>query len=254
LKDEKPLSLCNTCKNNKECWKSIEYRKSLEQNNIHWSHISLPWIGNKFSIFRITVIGINPYEAGGLEFYPNLIPQAKKELADGKIKINFNHPGYKGSIIWHRIGLYISQIIGNFVNDDDPINIPNISIDEAYDWLCFTNHIKCSPIGDRSEPTIAMWNNCYSILKEELQIIAPKLFLVLGTGDNIHYLLKNVIQDSIQLESTKYCRLYTGMFNGKQIGIINVPHPSAPYIGASQQISKDLDQLLINHKEILIKN
>lgn len=243
-----PLPLCETCGHHQECWQGNEHRKPLDQGNIHWSHVSLPWIGTKYNTFRIAVIGINPYEAGGLEFYPKLIPQAREEMAGGRIKVTFNHPGYAGTVLWHRIGLYASQTILNFVNDDDPLTFPDLSHVDAYDWIAFTNHVKCSPIGDRSKPSQAMWENCHSILKKELGILAPKIMIVLGTGDNFHYLNKNVLDETPSLlDETKSVRLYVGKLHSKTIGIINVPHPAAPGRGASHQISRDLEMLLFKH-------
>jgi hypothetical protein len=239
------LPLCETCENNELCWNGIEGRKPTSVQNLHWSHVSLPWIGHKYNIFRMVVLGINPYEAGGIDFYPNLIPLAKEEMSQGKIKVNFGHEGYKGTVLWHRIGIYASQIILKFVNDDDVYRFPELSHIDAYDWISFTNHIKCSPVGDRSEPSQAMWENCHSILKDELYMLTPKILLVLGSGDNIYYLLKNVLEETpILIEGTKYARIYQGIINGKQIVIINVPHPAAPGLGASKQISKDLDEIL----------
>lgn len=247
-----PLPLCQACSHHQDCWKDNEHRKPVDQDNIHWSHVSLPWIGQKYHTFRIAVIGINPYEAGGLDFYPKLIPQARAEMASGKIKVNFNHPGYAGTVLWHRIGRYASQTILKFVNDDDPLTFSDLSHIDAYDYISFTNHVKCSPIGDRSQPTQAMWGNCHSILKDELAILAPTILLVLGSSDNIYYLLENVVDEKASLiDETKYVRLYLGKLHDRNIGIINVPHPAAPRLGASYQISKDLDLLLHTHASML---
>lgn len=239
-----PLPLCETCSHHQDCWQGNEHRKPLDQDNIHWSHVCLPWIGAKYNTFRIVVIGINPYESGGLDFFRVLIPQAKEEMAQGKTKVNFNNPTYAGTVLWHRIGLYASQTILKFVDDD----YPDLSHIDAYDWIAFTNHVKCSPTGDRSQPSQAMWKNCHSILKEELRILTPKILIVLGTGDNNYYLQKNVLDGNPSLiDETKHVRIYSGKLHNRTIGIINVPHPAAPRLGASQQIGRDLDALLIKH-------
>ncbi len=243
-----PLPLCETCSHHQDCWQGHEHRKPLDKDIIHWSHVCLPWIGTKYNTFRIAVIGINPYESGGLDFFSTLIPQAREEMANGKIRVNFNNPEYAGTVLWHRIGQYASQTILKFVVEDDPLTFPDLSHIDAYDWIAFTNHVKCSPTGDRSQPSLAMWENCHSILKEELKILAPKILIVLGTGDNIYYLNKNVLDETpTLLDETKHVRLYVGKLHSRTIGIINVPHPAAPGLGASRRISGELDTLLFKH-------
>ncbi|WP_126429113.1 uracil-DNA glycosylase family protein [Brevibacillus marinus] len=247
-----PLPLCETCNHHQDCWQGYEHRKPLDQDNIHWSHVCLPWIGEKYNTFRIVVIGINPYESGGLDFFRVLIPQAKEEMARGKIKVRFNNPTYAGTILWHRIGLYASQTILKFVDEDDPLTFPELSHIDAYDWIAFTNHVKCSPTGDRSQPSRAMWENCHSILKEELRILNPKILFVLGTGDNIFYLRKNVLDENpLFIDETKFVRIFLGKLHGRTVGIINVPHPTAPARGASPQISRDLNTLLFKYAPTL---
>lgn len=248
--DSGALPLCDHCRHHAACWAGIEQRKPVKPEERHWSHLAMPWVGRSYKTYRIAVIGVNPNEAGGLNLYEELVPAAQAEMlgkggkGSGRRRVNFGHEGYKGSLLWHRIGLYAAKVIERLAYDDDPLHLPELSHIDAFNRISFINHIKCSPVGDRSEPSRAMWENCSYILRRELQIMQPNILLVLGTGENMRYLLQNVVDaDPALMEATRYVRMAEGRLEGRAVGIINVPHPAGRF-GASHEIGRELDLVL----------
>lgn len=247
MEKEHSIPNCENCIHHESCWKDIEHRKPTTHpnGNVEWTHISLPWIGKMYNKHRIAVIGINPYEAGGKNFYPLLIEQAKHDLGTGKIKLNFGHKSYSGTILWHRIALYTKQILDS-KEDQETVNflLSDIPIQNAYDYVAFTNSIKCSPMGERSIPSLNMWKNCSNILNKELEILSPKMIFIIGKGDNLFFFLNQVVESYQLIEKTKYVDLYEVLLHGEKKIVISFPHPSAPSMGGDHQIGRDLDQFL----------
>ena len=247
--------LHSSCRLNDTCWANMESRKAIGRNET-WSNISLPWVGQRYftDFTRIAVIGINPNEGGGLDFYPQLIPQAVQELKDGKIRVNFGYVSsdgkkYPGTFLWHRVGSYVANIL-HAIEVKDPIlsNKKPMEPGKAYDCLTFINHIKCSPTGDVSHPSNKMWENCGPhILKEELKILRPRILLVLGKTENIYWLNKNIFNDSlVQIEEIGDCKSYyakCGWQGQRRVGIVVVPHParysSLKYIDDVETLTED---------------
>lgn len=232
-----PLPLYDCCERRALCWDGIADRRPIDET-IHWSHISLPWVGKRYEEFRLVVLGVNPYEAGGLEFYPRLVQEAIEELRSGKIRVNFGYPGYRGTILWHRVGLYSATIISALGNSSEILK-PY----EAYDMIAFTNHIKCSPVGERSKPTESMWNNCSYLLKQELAILQPRLLLVVGL-ENMWWVRKAVLEDFRTLQEGHGVGVYSGSIECQPVGVISVPHPSAPRGGGSMKLVTTLAEWL----------
>lgn len=232
-----PVSLYQSCKYADYCWAALDERKP-DNENVNWSYLSFPWIGENYYKHKILVLGINTNEGGGFEFNTQIITEARKELEKGRKRVNFGYvfpsgKKYVGTYLWHRIACYTKAVRealccdGDDIYDDRLRNMDNIQ--EEYDHNSFLNHIKCSPEGGRSKPSAAMWKNCGAhVLKQELEILSPAYLVVLGVGDNIYYLINDVLAGDIhEVNSRSDVKLYYTRHFGKPIKIIVVPHPSS---------------------------
>jgi len=246
--DGQALSLCDCCTYSEECYRGNERRKP-NLVNPQWSLIELPWVGKNYSKNQIAFLGINPNEDGGLNELYSLFSAARSELESGKTKVDFGYvyqdgKKYKGTYLWHRIAAYSKVVngalsIGNealfemfdFMKED---NFSPENVASEYDNIAFLNHIKCSPIGDRSKPTNKMWENCGKhILLEELKILRPDWLIVLGSGDNAWALNKNVFAGT-PLPSGGKIKHYKTRALGIMTKVVVVPHPAAPAGGANK--------------------
>lgn len=110
-------------------------------------------------------------------------------------------------------------------------------VSEALDFLVLVQHVKCSPVGGRSDPNESMWCECGPhVLAHELEILRPSRMLVLGQGDNARAIRRIVPQldESLGSEIVKLGRRKgrvelerrTATFGS--IDILFVPHPAAP--------------------------
>lgn len=236
----KALPLCDHCSLSGECYKGNEQRKPTLVNP-DWSQIELPWIGKNYYKNKIVILGINPNEDGGLNELYSLIDSAKSELLFGKTKVNFNYTyedgkKYKGTYLWHRIAAYSKIANGALrIDKEEVFKFVDLVSDESmlpqnvadqYDNIAFLNHIKCSPLGERSKPTNKMWENCGNhILLEELKILRPNWLIVLGTGDNTWALNNNIMTSNTITNDPEFKCFITQVF-GTRTKVVSFPHPA----------------------------
>jgi hypothetical protein len=214
-----------------------EYRESCWRDNLHrtppadkeWAQIYLPWIGSKYEQERILVVGENMNECGGLSAARDLMKQARCEILKGKHRV-FGSGSYRGSMLWYNLGYYSLSLL----RDRDEfelsgqIDVSNEMVAGAYDLVAFTNHVKCSPIGEKSEPTPEMWNKCgIHILSREISILAPRVILLLGVQENMWFLSNHVFTIPESSWSRYGCvNKCAATLGGAEYQIFAVPHPS----------------------------
>jgi hypothetical protein len=234
------LPLHNSCPNCNICWQNIQDRKPA--NDAFWT-ITRPWVGKKYDELKIMVIAINMNEYGSYDGAINLINWTKEEIGRGKIKM-FVSETYPGTFLFHRMGSYITAFVenANLINPTWQGDYPSSNdIVSSLDYISYTNHIKCSPVGEKSKPSFQMWDNCGNyILKKEIEILEPHKILVLGNSDNFNYFNANVLDNKISLEWQGKVGTGNGFVNNKEVEITVVPHP-ASFGGNSSQIMKDLN-------------
>lgn len=263
-------SICNTCDFSNSCYEGQEERKP-DKINKEWSEIILPWIGKSYTKYKIAFLGINPNEDGGLFQAYKLIEEAKKEMLEGITKVNFGYvhasgvrigKKYKGTFLWHRMAAYTKSIKSALSCDPDDLmkayelnNIENFEpqkVANEFDSIVFLNHIKCSPLNERSKPSSKMWENCGgNVLLEELKILRPEYLILLGTGDNlwalIHHTLKEHNLSFSEYKEMKYINTTVLGFSTK---IIAIPHPAAPAGGANTAYYKDIFDIVQILKQV----
>jgi hypothetical protein len=233
------LPLISSCTKSDHCWK-----KALNRSTNY--SIYYPWIGAQYKEFKILVIGENMNDYGDINAAYNLIEKAKIDIKQHKRKL-FISKTYKGTLLFHRIGCYVASFIKS--NDLNTAILKNkypasINVAESFDYIAYTNHVKCSPKREKSEQTNEMWENCGThILKDEIRILNPEIILILGTSDNFNNISTKVFDKNIKLSVAGKCKFGEGFLDGKLIKIYVLPHPSSRG-GASYEIIKEFYSLI----------
>jgi hypothetical protein len=235
------------CSNREECWKNALDRIPPDHND--WSQISKPWRGPRYEELRLVAIGENLNEYGGLNALAELTEEAKDLILDGYRRVRFHaaFDEYAGSFLWHRLGCYsaaIGESLGVMTPKWGTDGYPEPKdVAVAIDWIAFTEHVKCAPLGGK--PTPAMWEHCGThILREELSLLEPKHILVLGQSNNAWFLSKHVFasnwKDEKKIGSVTMAK---GELHGKPVVVWIVPHPQS-YGGTAKSILDDLRKVL----------
>lgn len=245
----KGLPIHRACSNAEKCWKDVSERFPPDDDGI--SHICKPWIGPEYNKLRLVAIGENLNEYGGMDALIELTEEAKELIAAGYRRVRFHaaFDEYPGSFLWHRLGCY-SAAIGEFSGALHPTwetdGYPSAeSVSNAFDFIAFVEHIKCSPTGNKSKPTTTMWENCgRHILRNELLELQPTQVLVLGASNNSWYLSEHVF-DSKWTEKKEFGSVIRvrGILGGVATLVWVVPHPTS-YGGNSKSILEDLRNAL----------
>lgn len=177
------------------------------------------------------------------------VPKCLKE----KKRVRFGNPyqKYAGTLLFHRMGIYsalIAQARGLTVQLDKEGLPTQNEVVRAFEFLAYTNHIKCSPANDeRSKPNWRMWEQCGAfILKQEMLLLQPEVLLILGTSDNQNQFVNKVLDSNNTTKKTPpvgKIEVKQGSFNGQPINLVIVPHPSAKG-GSAKQLMLDMKKAL----------
>lgn len=185
-------SLHRHCIHREQCWDHAKDRFPPPEDGSEKSdHISRPWVGSGYKDLKLVVVGINMNEAGGFNKMVDLVEKARIEIQEGRRRVRFGHAfkDYPGTFLFHRVGAYAAILaeVESLLHLDwesDGFPCPRY-IEEGFNFIALTNHVKCSPMGKVSTPTAAMWKNCgRHILRLELGKLLPQWILVLGTSEN----------------------------------------------------------------------
>jgi hypothetical protein len=209
------------------------------------SHISEPWKGSRYEDLRLMVIGVNLNGHGGLGAITKLVTEAQSRISSGARRINFGNSAYKGTPLWHAVGCYAAlfaeqEKLMNVTRDQHGIPLDG-DASRAYDYIAYTNHVKCSPTNNHSRPTNAMWSECgRHVLREEIGILDPKNTLLLGI-ENYKWFIAN-FSDSLEQRKTRgSIRRATVDVGSRHMQLWGVPHPSR---GAPLSVLPDLRSIL----------
>ena len=243
-KNGKILPLHKKCPNCEKCWENAKDRMPKKSHDF-WT-ITRPWIGKNYEQTKLLVIGENMNEYGSYDGAINLVNWAREDIKKGRIK-TLKKPSYSGTFLFHRLASYSTAILSK----EDDYQYANFDVwpsaidnNKSFDYLSYTNQIKCSPIGQKSEQPQQMWDNCGDyILKHEIEILKPKSILILGTSDNYKYFNSFIPDESINIDWER--NIGTGFANikGRQTKIYVVPHP-ASFGGNKKQIMTDIKKHL----------
>lgn len=252
--DGSGLPLHRRCTHCDTCWEGARNRFPLETGAA--SHIARPWVGGRYDLGRVLVLGENLNEHGGYPAIVELAGAAQNAVRDGWRRIRFGNSfkEYPGSMLWHRLACYTAAILEAVPATQEQIAVvwgkdgypTRDSAARAFDFVAFTNHIKCSPTGSNSEQTAAMWQHCGPhILRRELEILQPLRVVILGNSDNAWWFERSIL-DSGFMQRRTIGRVLSaeGRISGREIQLYVLPHPQARG-GASRTILKDLRQIAV---------
>lgn len=240
-----PCALHRVCASRSACWQNAEGRYPPDGDS--WSHIARPWVGAEYEKLRLLAVAENLNEYGGLEALCELAEESKDLLRKGFRRVRFHaaFSEYAGSFLWHRLASYsaaiaeaqgsleVSWLADGYPSPQDAAR--------AFDFIAFAEHVKCSPKGDKSAPTVAMWENCgRHVLREEILVLRPAVVLVLGRSNNNWYLRERVCDTGYQsrrkIGQVERARAQVGDVD---FAVFIVPHPQA-YGGSAASILADL--------------
>lgn len=235
--------LYETCSRKETCWQNITHQKA------DWNIIQMPYIGSDYKTekYPIAILGLNLNQSGGICSLRDLVLDAQYSLSKGWVKIRFgnDYQEYPGTFLFHRVAVY-SNIISN---RNSISSIPDLllskNLSNIYDKICFLEAIKCSPYNEsNSSPTAEMYQNCpQEFLLEELEIIKPKILLVLGKET----IVPENMFDVLSKKNSKYGNISVYEIRNNQIEYVyQVIHPTARG-GNSNEI---IDEFIELSKEI----
>jgi len=258
-----PGHLPTTCPRAVVCWKGVPDERRPAMGHPA-SELSPPHIGDLFVASRVVVLLENLREYGGFDFAVQqatrgmryLTRCAAVGLARGS-KVLFRGGGYAGSRVWHQALSYAACWLrsrGSMTfGMTAPGSVPARAVAETLRHVALAQHVKCSPIGARSEQTAGMWQECGRyVLAGELAVLAPKALLVVGTGENasaVRTHLLPVLDERCARDVRIGSRVSSIALEGRSspslgaVAVLFVPHPAAP--GASSHALIDaVDQLV----------
>jgi len=228
---EKPLSLPYVCSNQKVCWKDTN---SIPEDDPSHTAIYDPWIGPRFGELRLVIVGINLNQDGGRNEMNTLVKIAISEIRNGHKRVSFGNKKkkYGGTLLFHRVGAYAAfyaRAAGLLHFDALADGFPDSKFVVAgFDFIAYTNHIKCSPTSKGSKPTLEMWKSCgRHVLRQELELLQPNKILVLGKDNYVHF-VENVFDQPVQVfpSGSNIQKMRANLAN-KLIHVIGVPHPQS---------------------------
>lgn len=219
----KGYKLYDNCPNKDICWKNIESQKA------DWNIIPFPYIGSDFRTeeHSIAIIGLNLNGHGGISSLRDLILDAQYALRKGWVKIRFSldYKRYRGTYLFHRAAVYSNIIRDKYTNNNSSELSPK-KLASIWDKVCYLEAIKCSPANNsNSKPSSEMYKICpKEYLLKELQILKPKVLIVLGKDTINPYELFKVTGEQQSANANFY--YYTISDNPIKC-IYKVVHPSA---------------------------
>jgi hypothetical protein len=228
------LPLFEVCNHAERCWNRVGDERRPLQNE---SGISAPWVGRKYNELGLLVIGINTNDAGGEGALTNLVERAREKLLDDPLRrlvFADRQHGYRGSLFYHRAGSCAFEFAKSAKLLEEPSEMSpdgfpcNGDIAHAYDYVTYTNHIKCTLRGDRGRPTHQMWEMCGGhVLAREVSILQPRYILILGMADNWWYFYQKVLNGRAlpPAQGNGEVRQDEVEMYGKAVRILLVPHP-----------------------------
>lgn len=243
LRNGAPVHLPTECPRAEECWRG-ERAARHPARNTPAAALSAPYIGHRYNVGGLAIVLENLRNYGGWDITPQprvgmrfLANAARAGIAKGH-KVLFRGGGYRGTNVWYRAVAYAAEWLGcDGINGSSTSGTMSpTTVAEALDFIALLQHVKCSPMGGRSDQNANMWQNCGPhVLAHELQVLRPGQLIVLGQGDNataMRSLLPRLVTTFVT-ETVKLGRRTTRIVLERRLGptgdvdVLFVPHPAA---------------------------
>lgn len=253
-------SISRCCEHAATCWNEHESRRPSPGAKA--DELSAPWIGEHYDRGRTVVLLGNLHEYGGwdvsqsaqtgMRFLANAA-RAGFKSNNRRLFRGVDDSGrmYRGTDVWTQAISYASAwlaVDGILANVwDSQRRISCASLADAIGLVAIVQHVKCSPTGDRSRPSDAMWVACGEhLLKHELAILQPERIVVLGADRNLtatRPLLGRLRSLGSATIKNKKTTMNVRLESGDGYRVLAVPHPSA-WGGVSKELLAAADALL----------
>ncbi len=244
------INLHEACQDKDECWKNI-----LDKG-CNYNKIQKPYIGENYDN-QVLFVGLNLNRHGGWDSINKLFDGDQSSIINslsiGQKRMRFGNTKkeYAGTLIYHRIAVYASILIGSELNlvgqtiiTPNQINIYNDNkiLSETMKKIAFTEAVKCSPNTGKSVPTKKMKINCPTrYLLKEISIIKPKK-IVLHDKQIFEQVKKKYILKDFAVktkQSLSWCKIE---LDGIIYELFYIIHPAAPS-GCAVKYGLELFQL-----------
>jgi len=207
------LPLHEACACAAQCWEPFG---SADRPDAGHAGVSVPFVGWDYEAFRICVVGINLHDYGGLG--------ANWWVCRGHM---FDRLGKgKRSHFAYGTGAYLAALRASLDGKAAVRDRPTTEA-AADGWraAAFVEAVKCAPRRNTSKPSAAMWSNCPPLfLVRELELLAPRVLLVLGRTDVTRRVTR--LLDAAVVDSRPSFERARGQVAGRAAEIVCCNHPA----------------------------
>jgi hypothetical protein len=249
---KKPVHLPTQCPRHDTCWRS-EPPARVPPRGHKAAELSAPLIGPDFAKGRLVVILENLRDFGGWDLDGHekgmrwLVGLARidwtgKDGKGGRRRLFGNkETGQGGTDVWAQAVSYAATWLsaaGLLAKAWPGDVVPTKLLAETLDQIAMVQHVKCSPLGNRSRPSEEMWKACGRyVLRGELEILQPERLLVVGTEQNAEKMRTQILcgeprgvdHRTVKLGSRKMtlCRQRRDLLECP-VDMVVVPHAASP--------------------------
>ena len=220
------VALCDICPNSTSCWRGLEpsaRRRPTAVRHQENGGIILPWIGPRYKIGGVAVIGINPNIA--IDDYTFLLIEHgiswEHYIATfERGRLNEDGSSFGGRAM-QTAGLVLDDLDGRPIRAREPHELIDVVHRTAR-----LQAVKCVPKRERSEPSSEMSKRCPEfLLAKELAILRPSRIVILGSParDAVHQM-----PGYRPLRShTRYLQRGELVLHGASASVYTLSHPNA---------------------------
>lgn len=235
------VHLPTACPRASACWASEDSARLPAVGSLA-AALSPAYVGARFAEGRLAVVLENLRNYGGWDLGPEakigmryLAGAARAGFAEGH-RVLFRGGGYAGTSTWYRATTYAAHwLAAPPLASVDPS--PTDLVD-ALDRIAILQHVKCSPLGGRSEQSASMWRECGPhVLAHELGVLQPARVVVAGLSDNAGAVRARIFPERVRVLGAETVRvgrkrlrieLEERVAPWGVVQLLFVPHPATP--------------------------
>ncbi len=212
--------------------------------------MTLTGIGPRYRAGRLVLVLENLRDFGGWDLHESgaasgmrwLASLARIDWTGGRRRLfRTKAAGHGGTGVWAQAVSYAATWLattGLIARSWPGDVVPTKVLAETIDHVAMVQHVKCSPLGSRSNPNDSMWVECGRyVLRDELAILRPARLLVIGSHHNAGAMRARVLsgktyavdERTVMLGTRRaVLRLERGELSGHPVDMVVVQHPASP--------------------------